>query len=75
MADIIERRRELLERLVGRIDRWLNGRVLIADKTMLRCMRDMITGALEIGNLGDDGAWMALLEMVLEEVVDDGRDE
>ena len=75
MADIIERRRELLERLVGRIDRWLNGRVLIADKTMLRCMRDMITGALEIGNLDDDGAWMALLEMVLEEVVDDGRDE
>lgn len=71
----IEHRRELLGRLVDKIDRWLNGRILSKDKAMLCRMRDMAAGALEIGDLGDDGAWMALLEMVLEEVVDDGRDE
>jgi hypothetical protein len=61
MADI-ERRRELLERLV----------VVLGE---FREARDIVLGALEVGDLGDDAVWLALLEMVLEEVVDDGANE
>ena len=65
----IERRRELLERLVNVLDE------LAESWDWAGCAQNIVTGALEIGDLGDDGAWLALLEMVLEEVVDDGRDE
>jgi len=68
MADI-ERRRELLERLVNVLDE------LAESWDWARRAQNVVTGALEVGNLGDDEAWMQLLEMVLEEVVDDGRDE
>ena len=74
MADI-ERRRELLEGLLKRLNEWISELWLTREGELLCNARDMVAGALEIGDLGDDGAWLALLEMVLEEVVDDGRDE
>lgn len=67
MADI-ERRRELLERLVNVLDE------LAKSWDWARRAQNVVTGALEIGDLGDDAVWLALLEMVLEEVVDDGRE-
>jgi hypothetical protein len=73
MADI-ERRRELLERLVAGLHAWILGEQAV-DVQALWHVLDMATGALEIGDLGDDEAWLALLEMILEEVVDDDSNE
>ena len=74
MADI-ERRRELLERLMGRIDEWLGMWLLQSkDAAALRCLRDTIDGAL-LGDLVDDAAWYELLEMLWQEVVDDDSNE
>ena len=70
MTDI-ERRRELLERLVAGLHAWILGEQKVDVQALWRVL-DMATGALQVGDLGDDGAWLALLEMVLEEVVGDG---
>jgi len=69
MTDNVARRRDLLERLVAALDEFAE----IRDGA--RQAQRIVLGALEIGDLADDAAWLALLEMVLEEVVDDGRDE
>lgn len=68
MADI-ERRRELLVKLVAVLGE------LSKSYYWARCAHNIAAGALDVGDLGDDGVWLALLEMVLEEVVDDGANE
>lgn len=69
MTDNIERRRELLERLANVLDE------MAESWDWARRVQNIVIGALEIGDLGDDGAWLALLEMALEEVADDGANE
>ena len=80
MADI-ERRRELLRSLLFGIERTLDAiqtgrfdKIMDQEERLLN-MRGIIEGAWSVGSLGDDAAWLALLEMVLEEVVDDGANE
>ena len=68
MADI-ERRRELLVKLVAVLDE------LAKSYYWARCAHNIAAGALDVGDLDDDGVWTTLLEMVLEEVVDDGANE